>query len=145
MAVPALWPYHALLMTLGFILMTTGMLIARYLKARSWWLKAHKPLGVCGSLFAIAGLFTAIFMVSQSTGIHFRVPHAYLGAITIIFVAMTPVLGYAQLKVRNNRKTISAIHRWSGWITIVLMLITLYCSEVHWWVSSDVWLLSERG
>jgi uncharacterized iron-regulated membrane protein len=125
MAVPALWPYHAILMTFGFILMTAGMIIARYLKARSWWLKVHKPLGVLGSLFALAGLFTAIFMVSQSTGIHFRVPHAYLGASTIIFVAMTPVMGYAQLKVRTNRKTISAIHRWSGRITIVLMLLTL--------------------
>jgi hypothetical protein len=125
MAVPALWPYHAILMTLGFVLMTTGMLIARYLKARSWWLKAHKPLGAFGSLFALAGLFTTIFMVSQSTGIHFRVPHAYLGAITFIFVAMTPILGYAQLKVRNSRATIRAIHRWSGRITIVLMLLTL--------------------
>ncbi|MBN1761761.1 MAG: hypothetical protein JW878_01610 [Methanomicrobia archaeon] len=125
MAVPALWPYHALLMTLGFILMMTGMLVARYLKARSWWLKAHKPLGVLGSLCALAGLFTAIFIVSQSTGIHFRVPHTYLGAITFIFVAMTPILGYAQLKVTDRRATIRAIHRWSGRITVVLMLITL--------------------
>ena len=125
MADPALWPYHAILMTLGFMLMATGMLIARYLKTRSWWLMAHKPLGVCGALCALAGLFTAIFMVSQSTGIHFRVPHTYLGAFTVIFVALTPVLGYAQLKVTDRRATISAIHRWSGRITLVLMLITL--------------------
>lgn len=125
MAVPALWPYHAILMTLGFIVMTTGMLIARYLKARSWWLMAHKLMGAFGSLFALAGLFMAIYMLSVSTGVHFRVPHTYLGAITIIFAAMTPILGYYQLTVTNSRATIRAIHRWSGWITIVLMLSTI--------------------
>ena len=67
----------------------------------------------------------AIYMLAVSAGAHFRVPHAYLGVITIIFVAMTPVLGYLQFKVTDRRATISAIHRWSGRITIVLMLVTI--------------------
>jgi hypothetical protein len=125
MEVPALWPYHAVLMIAGFLLLTTGMLIARYMKREQWWLKAHKTMGISGALFVISGLFMAIYMVSSSTGVHFRVPHTYLGVIIIIFVGMTPILGYAQLKSESRGMKIRTIHRWSGRITLVLMFITI--------------------
>ena len=82
-------------------------------------------MGAFGSLFALAGLFMAIYMVSESKGVHFRVPHTYLGAIAIIFAAITPILGYYPLPVTNSRAIIRAIHRWSGRITVVLMLSTI--------------------
>ncbi len=107
MAFSALWPCHAVFMTLGFILMTTRMLIARYLKTREWWLKAHRPIEMVGAIFAIAGLSMVIYRVSVSTGQHFAVPHTYVGALTITFIILTPVLGYAQFTVASKRETIS--------------------------------------
>jgi len=125
MEVPALWPYHAVLMITGFLLLTTGMLIARYMKREQWWLKAHKIIVIPGAIIVISGLLMAIYMVSSSTGVHFRVPHAYLGVIIIIFVVMTPILGYAQLKSGSRGMKIRTIHRWSGRIALVLILINL--------------------
>jgi len=35
--IPLLWPYHAALVSLGLISMTSGMLTARFMKGRRWW------------------------------------------------------------------------------------------------------------
>jgi hypothetical protein len=121
----ALWHYHAVLMITGLLLLSTGMLIARYMKNRHWWLKAHKTMGISGAIVAISGLVMAMYMVSLSTGVHFRVPHAYLGSIIIIFVVMTPILGYAQFKSVSEAVKIRTIHRWSGRITLVLILLNI--------------------
>ena len=125
MELPALWPYHAVLMITGLLLLSTGMLIARYMKNRHWWLRAHKMMGISGAIFVISGLVMAIYMVSLSTGVHFRVPHAYLGSITIIFVLMTPIWGYAQFKSVSEAVKIRTIHRWSGRITLALIFINI--------------------
>lgn len=125
MGVAALWPYHAVLMTLGFLLLFTGMLIERYLKRRQWWLKAHQMMGISGTILFISGLLIAIYLVSLSTGVHFRVPHAYLGAIVIALIVMNPILGYAQLKSPSKATKIHTIHRWSGYVALVLILINM--------------------
>jgi hypothetical protein len=124
--VGALWPYHAALMTLGLALLTTGMLVARYRKARKGWLPLHKALGLAGAIFAFLGLITAVYMVAVSSGRHFAaVPHTYLGALALLFLGMTPLLGYAQFHVTASRSTLRAIHRWSGRITLLLIALTL--------------------
>jgi hypothetical protein len=43
--VDTVWLYHATLMLLGLAPLTTGMLVARYRKARKGWLPLHKALG----------------------------------------------------------------------------------------------------
>ncbi|MBE0516756.1 MAG: hypothetical protein IBX41_05125 [Methanophagales archaeon] len=130
MGVAALWLYHAVLMTLGFVSLVTGMLIARYLKRRRWWLKAHQMMGILGSILLISGLFMAIYMVSLSTGVHFRVPHAYLGAIVLVLVVINPILGYAQLKYPSKAAKIRSIHRWFGYLALVLILINIIAGLV---------------
>ena len=121
----ALWHYHAALMITGFFLLCTGMLIARYMKSRRSWLRVHKLMGLSGALVILSGLVVAIYMVSASTGAHFSVPHAYLGPIILIFAVMTPILGYAQFKPVGEVVKIRTIHRWSGRITLVLLLINI--------------------
>ena len=66
--VGTLWPYHAASMILGLALLTTGMLVARYRKARKGWLPLHKALGLSGATFALLGLITAIYMVGHLPG-----------------------------------------------------------------------------
>jgi hypothetical protein len=49
--------------------------------------------------------------------------HAVLMA--IIFVLMTPIWGYAQFKSVSEAVKIRTIHRWSGRITLALILINI--------------------
>jgi hypothetical protein len=49
--------------------------------------------------------------------------HAYLGAGVFAFLIVTPILGIFQFRSKDKRMHI--IHRWSGRITIVLILFTI--------------------
>ncbi|UCG68420.1 MAG: hypothetical protein JSV09_11475 [Thermoplasmata archaeon] len=122
---PSYWLIHAALLTVGFLLMLTGVIIAKAFKKRKWWLKTHKMLGIVGAILSILGLIMGFIMVQLSSGEHFRVPHAYVGFLAIIFAVLTLGLGFAQFKVKKNRKKIRMIHRWSGRITLVLMLLNI--------------------
>jgi hypothetical protein len=119
------WPYHAVLMSLGLLLMATGVTIARFMKKKKWWLKAHRLLGSAGAASSVIGIIFAFYMVGSSGGIHFRVTHTFLGALTAIFIISMPILGVLLLKIKKKRNIIRNVHRWSGRITLVLMLFTI--------------------
>lgn len=125
MDIVTLWPYHAALMLLGFLLLVSSAFIQAYLRRKRWWLAAHKMTGILGAISFIAGLLMATYMVSVSTGVHFRVPHAYLGAVIILLVIANLILGYVQLKFRSKAARIRSAHRWSARIALVLMLIKI--------------------
>jgi len=120
-----LFPYHALLVLSGLLFLIAGMVCARYLKGKRWWLKAHKTLGIAGAALTLSGITVAIYMVSASAGLEPPGgPHGYLGIIISLIVLFTPVLGFVQLKKRDKR--LRLIHRWSGRMTIALMMINAY-------------------
>jgi hypothetical protein len=123
--IPSFWIIHASLMILGFIFMLTGMIIARFYKDTMWWFKIHKRIAPAGSVLSIAGLVMGLIMVSMGSGEHFRIPHAIVGLIAVIFAIITPTLGLAQFKIKKNKKKIRAAHRWSGRITITLMFLNI--------------------
>ncbi len=108
-----------------FLLMLTGMIIARFYKDTTWWFKRHKKIAPLGAVFSIIGLIMGFIMVSISSGVHFRVPHAFVGLLAISYAITTPVLGVAQFKIKKNKKKIRAAHRWSGRITIMLMFLNI--------------------
>jgi hypothetical protein len=88
-------------------------------------LKAHKNLGIAGAALTLSGITVAIYMDSASAGLQPPGgPHAYLGIIVSLMVFLTPVLGFVQLKKRDKR--LRLIHRWSGRMTIALMMINAY-------------------
>ena len=116
---------HALPMVLSFILMTAGMLVARYGKKNKKWLAIHKPLGAGGALLGILGLALGFRMVALSTGMHFRVPHAWLGAASLVLAALAPVLGQAMFKVKTHKAEVRKAHRWVGRLAIILMALTI--------------------
>jgi hypothetical protein len=123
--IPSFWIIHASFMIVGFILMLTAMIMARYYKDTRWWFKTHKRIAPTGSAFAIAGLVMGFIMVQMSSGQHFRVPHAFVGLFAIVFAIITPTLGLAQFKIKKNKKKIRAAHRWCGRITITVMLVNI--------------------
>ncbi len=123
--IPSFWIIHASLMVLGFILLFIGMIIARFYKDTRWWLKRHRIIAPFGASIAVLGLVMGFIMVSLSSGQHFRVPHAYVGFIAVIFAIITPILGKAQFKIKKNKKNIRAAHRWAGRITIIMMFLNI--------------------
>lgn len=119
--VPPIWPYHASLVFLGFAFMTTGMFVARFMRGKKWWLKAHRAAALTGASFAVIGFTIAAYMVSTYMETYFaRGTHSYLGVTALLFVISTPLIGFMQFRIKDDR--IRTIHRWFGRTTLVLML-----------------------
>lgn len=119
-----LLPYHASLVVIGFILLVWGMTFAR--RKGPGWLKKHRALGVTGSTVAIAGAATAFYMVSVASQGHFRVPHAYIGALVVLLLMLTPSFGLLQFKVAAERRAqVSGFHRLLGRSLLLLMAMNI--------------------
>jgi cytochrome b561 len=116
-----LWVLHAILMTIGFILLLLTITVSTGMRKKKWWLKAHKSLGILGATFAVLGLLMGLYMVSTWMTPHFRVPHAFLGITTIILAIIQPVLGFMQPK----SKKIRPVHRWLGRTVVILMFFSI--------------------
>jgi hypothetical protein len=109
---------------LGFTSLAGGAFTARYLKHRTGWIGLHKKLALIGIVLVLAGLSIAVYMVSAYMETFFvREMHAYLGAGVFAFLIVTPILGIFQFRSKDKR--MHTIHRWSGRITIVLILFTI--------------------
>jgi putative copper export protein len=104
------------------------MFFPRYLKKKKWWLKTHRRIGISGTVFGVVGIAVAVYMITQTTGIHLRVPHTWIGLVTFILMIIMPLLGYFMLKIRKNpyrAKRTRAVHRWIGRITLLFMAATI--------------------
>jgi hypothetical protein len=123
--------YHAVLMTGGFLFMTTGVTIAMLMRKKRWWLTAHTRAGYAGATFILLGLITALYMVSLYEGEHFAVLHAYLGLLSVFCAVLTPTLGRMQFIYRQKAATIRPMHRWSGRITIIMLFVTIFSGLIH--------------
>jgi hypothetical protein len=121
--VTSLWPYHAVLMLTGFILMATGIAIARYLKKKKWRMKVHKIITVIGVSFGMAGLILGIIMVEQTTEVHFRILHDIIGTISVLTFIITPVLGFLMFKIKGKGKQMRLAHVWMGRLDVFLLVI----------------------
>jgi len=123
--------YHALFMTVGFLLMTTGVIIAMLMRKKKWWLTAHKRTVYAGVTFVLLGLITALYMVSLHEGEHFAVLHANLGLLSVFCAVLTPTLGRMQFIFRQKAGTIRLMHRWSGRITMIILFVTILSGLIH--------------
>jgi hypothetical protein len=119
-----LWPYHASLVILGFLLLVWGMTFAR--RKGPGWLKKHRALGIMGSIVAIGGATVAIYMISAASSVHFRVPHAYVGAFVVLLLILTPSMGLLQFKVAKERRDrVRGVHRLLGRVALLLMALNV--------------------
>ena len=123
-----LFRVHGALMSTAFVLMFVGMFFPRYLKRKRWWLKTHRRLGIAGAGIGVVGIGIAIYMITRTTGIHLRVPHSWIGLVTILLIIFSPFLGHFMLKIRKapaRAKQARAVHRWIGRITLLFMAATI--------------------
>jgi hypothetical protein len=116
---------HAGFMITGLALMTAGVSIARIMRKKPWWLRRHRALGICGVLSIALGFSTAIYMVAQSGDEHFEVLHAYAGAVVILAVAATAILGQLQFTLKNRLTDLRNAHRWAGAMTLILIPLNM--------------------
>ena len=118
------WPYHVFLMAMGFILLATGFIVARFHKTRSWY-KFHMILELGGGACVVAGIFVGIYMVMLSGFPQVHNIHEMLGITTGILVISTIILGYSIKRVIVSKKIVRQSHRWLGRIVICLMILTI--------------------
>ena len=124
-----LWPIHAVLMGIAFVLMFTAMGIARYQKKKRWWYTLHKRLNLIGAVAAVIAMVIAVIMVSLSHGVHIASLHALLGLLTFILVIATPIIGFGirSQKVKPKfKKQVRIVHHWLGRITLLSMAVTIF-------------------
>ena len=124
-----LWPIHAVLMGLSFLLMFTAMSIARYQKKKRWWYTIHKRLNLIGAGAAAIGMVIAVIMVALSHGVHIASLHAVLGVLTFILVIVTPIIGYGIRSPKVNptyKKQVRIVHHWLGRFTLLSIALTIF-------------------
>jgi hypothetical protein len=118
-----LWRIHAGFMVFGFVLMGTGIVIARFFKKKRWRLKAHKIITVLGAFCGMVGLIFGIVMVQISTGDHFRILHGIVGAVSVLTFVVTPLLGFFMFSIKGKGKQMRMAHMWLGRIDVLLLMI----------------------
>jgi len=124
LGIPVYWPYHAFLMSTGFILLASGFVVMRFHKT-SHWFKSHMYLQSVGGTLAIAGLITSITMVSISGAPHIRYTHDLLGMVTVIMIISTLMIGFLLTRTFKGRPGIRTTHRWLGGISIALVAVNI--------------------
>jgi hypothetical protein len=116
---------HVLFMTTGFLAMTAGVGIARFLRRKHWWLKIHRVVGITGAVCLSAGVAAAVVMVSQSGDGQFKIPHAWLGLTTVLCALAAPALGHLQFKIRSKMQQLRLWHRRTGYAALLLTMFSV--------------------
>jgi len=124
LGISVFWPYHAVLMSSGFMLLLSGFVVMRFHKTSSWY-RSHRILESVGGVLVIAGLVISITMITISGAPHLRYTHDLLGIITIILILVTLLLGYLMTGLLRGREERRTTHRWQGGISIVLIGVNI--------------------
>jgi hypothetical protein len=122
--IPVYWPYHAFLMSTGFVLFLGGIAVMRTHKTSDWY-KSHLALQSTGGVMVIGGTAISTFMVALSGAPQFRYSHDLLGAGTILLIACTLVLGYFIYKNPGITANVRTTHRWMGYSAIALVAVNI--------------------
>lgn len=124
LGIPVYWPFHAFLMSTGFVLLLSGLVVMRSHKTSNWY-RSHMILQSMGGIFAIGGIVISFFMVSLSGVPHLRYTHGILGVSTIILIAGMLLLGYQIYKNPTTQAKIRTTHRWVGLTSIALVAVNI--------------------
>jgi hypothetical protein len=121
---------HVFFMTAGLLTITAGIVVARFMRQKRWWLKVHRPAGIVGAVCLSAGVAAAAIMISQSGDGHFKVPHAWLGLATFLCALAAPTLGQLQFKIRSKIQQLRLWHRRTGYAALILTTLSVLSGMV---------------
>jgi heme A synthase len=122
--IPVYWPYHALFMSTGLVLLFSGAVVMRYHKTKNWY-RSHSFLQGVGGVFVMSGLIIGIFMVARSGAPQFRYIHGILGAGTILLIAITLIVGYSITHTSFVKPGTRSAHRWMGRASLGLVMVNI--------------------
>ena len=122
---PPILLLHMALMTTGFICMVTSSYIVRFQRKWKPWFRMHKLLSNIGSVFIVAGLGIAVYMVGASGGPHFRSLHGVIGGAFALALFVVLTMGIGRAYVKSNKPLLRTIHILTGYLTLGLMVINL--------------------
>ncbi|GAB1433679.1 hypothetical protein MASR2M29_23050 [Spirochaetota bacterium] len=117
--------FHAISMSLAFLLMLTAVVVAHFFRKKKWWLKIHKPLGALASLFSVLGLVFTVFFVAMGGGGHFQALHSWFGISAFLLAIAAPILGQAYLKGGKHKALLKKLHPMAGGLALLLMLLSI--------------------
>ncbi len=130
----SLFSAHPLLNSAGLLAIAEGIIILQPTHTADQKRKgttAHFLFNNFGLDALIAGLVVIEVNKFAHNGIHFESPHAILGLITYILLAIQALVGFTQYYVPNlygsvdKAKSIYKWHRISGYIILILLLATV--------------------
>jgi len=124
------WQPHAALLSAGLVVLVAGMFVAR-LRTQRWWMKGHRAVMLAGAALAATGLLYGYFMVQEATGMHLRVPHSFLGVLSLVMTLGMTASGLVVLRVARKHPSMRPVHRWAGRATILLLVLTVLSGLVQ--------------
>lgn len=121
-----LWPIHAFFMTLGVGGMIAATIVLYNKKNWKWFFKFHIWVMTGATISGAIGLITGFIMVEASTGSHMRVPHSWLGLLTLLVTFFSLGIGFyfKYTKKMEHKKITRKIHIWSGRVGVGLFILT---------------------
>ncbi|KAF9870169.1 cytochrome b561 [Colletotrichum karsti] len=94
--------------------------------------RVHAVLNLLAFLFLVAGVtIIEINKFRQGPGSHFHSVHGYFGVILSVILLLQYLVGFTMWATpklyggEDNAKSIWKYHRWSGYVVLVLLLITV--------------------
>jgi hypothetical protein len=122
---PPILLLHMGLMTAGFICIAVSSYIARFQRKWKSFFRTHKLLSNIGSVFIVAGLGVAVYMVGASGGPHFRSTHGVIGGAFALALFVVLTMGIGRAYVKSDKPLLRTIHILMGYLTLGLMVINL--------------------
>jgi len=101
-------------MAAGSLLVFTALIVAATLRRKRWWLLLHRSAGLAGTSVILLGAVAAVAAIAFYGGRHLRVPHTWLGAVTVVTALIVPVLGLLQFRLRAKAGILRTFHRYCG-------------------------------
>ncbi|CZR57969.1 related to CYTOCHROME B561 [Phialocephala subalpina] len=129
-----LFSAHPLLNSAGLLFLTQGILVVQpthTLDQKRHGTAAHFILNNFGIDALLAGLIVIEVNKFNHNGTHFESPHAILGLITYILLAIQAFVGFTQYYTPSlygsvdNAKSLYKYHRISGYVILTLLLATV--------------------
>lgn len=129
-----LFSYHPLLQSLAILTLVQSILSLQPTHTDSQkrtGQQVHASLNLLAFLCLVAGVVIIEYNKIASNGVHFHSVHGYLGVITSIILAVQYLVGFTMWATPklyggvDNAKKLYKYHRWSGYVTLTLLLATV--------------------
>lgn len=129
-----LFSYHPLFQSLAILTLVQSILSLQPTHTDSQkrtGQQVHASLNLLAFLCLVAGVVIIEYNKIASNGVHFHSVHGYLGVITSIILAVQYLVGFTMWATPklyggvDNAKKLYKYHRWSGYVTLTLLLATV--------------------